>query len=33
MEQMLSWFPDELSALVEWCRTQDALYSPPKKLS
>ena len=33
MEQMLSWLPDELSALVEWCRTQDALYSPPKKLS
>ena len=30
MEQMLSWLPDELSALVEWCRTQDALYSPPK---
>jgi len=33
MEQMLSWLPDELSALVEWCRTQDALYSPPKKSS
>lgn len=25
MEQLLSWFSDELSALVEWCRTQDAL--------
>src|SRR5271169_3915094 len=29
MDQLLSWLPDELSALVEWCRTQDALYSPP----
>lgn len=25
MEELLSWLPDELSALVEWCRTQDAL--------
>ena len=29
MEQLLSWLPDELAALVEWCRTQDSLYSSP----
>ena len=27
MEQLLSWLPDELSSMVEWCRTLDALYS------
>jgi exocyst complex component 1 len=26
MEQLLSWLPDELSSIVEWCRTLDALY-------
>jgi len=28
MEQLLSWLPDELSSIVEWCRTLDALYDP-----
>jgi exocyst complex component 1 len=28
MESMLSWLPDELSSIVEWCRTMDALYDP-----
>jgi exocyst complex component 1 len=26
MEQLLSWLPEELSSVVEWCRTSDALY-------
>ena len=26
MEQLLSWLPDEMSSIVEWCRTLDALY-------
>lgn len=26
MEQLFSWLPDELSSIVEWCRTLDALY-------
>jgi hypothetical protein len=26
MEQLLSWLPDELSPIIEWCRTSDALY-------
>jgi hypothetical protein len=26
MESLLSWLPDELSLLVEWCRSMDALY-------
>jgi hypothetical protein len=28
MDQLLSWLPDELSSIVEWCRTLDALYYP-----
>jgi hypothetical protein len=26
MEALLSWLPDELTLLVEWCRNMDALY-------
>jgi hypothetical protein len=25
MEQLLSWLPEELSSIVEWCRTMDAM--------
>jgi exocyst complex component 1 len=28
MDQLLSWLPDELSSIIEWCRTLDALYDP-----
>lgn len=28
MDQLLSWLSDELSSIVEWCRTLDALYDP-----
>jgi Exocyst complex component Sec3 len=27
MEQMLSWLPDELASLWEWCRTLDSMYA------
>ena|SRR5579862_8238077 len=26
MEQLLFWLPEELSSIIEWCRTSDALY-------
>ena len=26
MESLLSWLPDELSSIVEWCRSMDPLY-------
>lgn len=26
MEQLLFWLPEEISSLIEWCRTSDALY-------
>jgi hypothetical protein len=28
MDQILSWLPDELSSIIEWCRTLDTLYTP-----
>jgi len=27
MEQLLSWLPDELSSLIDWCKTLDTLYT------
>jgi hypothetical protein len=32
MEQLLFWLPEELSSVIEWCRTSDALYVPLLKL-
>jgi hypothetical protein len=26
MEQLLFWLPEELSSIIEWCRSSDALY-------
>jgi exocyst complex component 1 len=26
MEQLLFWLPEELSAVIEWCRTSDSMY-------
>jgi Exocyst complex component Sec3 len=28
MERLFFWLPDELSALIEWCRALDPLYNP-----
>jgi hypothetical protein len=26
MEQLLFWLPEELSTVIEWCRTSDSMY-------